>query len=176
MTARSGRRRRWAKRPVVPPASGRWSGGACWLMRSIGRRCRTFAAAMESRDSMDIQTYCERCGDTFAARYDATRHLLILECRRCDYTHQGLGLSGFQALSESQRQTLVKLVERTALAEGVPVPTITLVEQETKKAPPPVVYPAVKIPPLKLVQPTPDAPLGLLVQPLLPPEAFRAHA
>jgi len=125
---------------------------------------------------MDIQTYCERCGDTFAARYDATRHLLILECRRCDYTHQGLGLSGFQALSESQRQTLVKLVERTALAEGVPVPTITLVEQETKKAPPPVVYPAVKIPPLKLVQPTPDAPLGLLVQPLLPPEAFRAHA
>ncbi len=124
----------------------------------------------------DLATYCERCGETFAARYDATRHLLILECRRCGYTYQGIGLSAFQALPESQRHTLYRLVERTAMAAGEPVPTIIVMEQETKKAPPPVVYPAVKIPPLKLVQPTPDAPLGLLVQPLLPPEAFRAHA
>ena len=74
---------------------------------------------------MEISTYCEGCGNTFAARYDRARQCLTLECVPCDYSEITITLPDFRALPDEKQGALYDLLWRTAEKTGETVPTLT---------------------------------------------------
>lgn len=90
---------------------------------------------------MEIQTYCERCGNTFSARYDQTRQCLTVYCEPCEQGEITLATRDFLALPEAQQHLLQRLVERTAERNGEPVPTMTFAVTETQAQDAPSIQP-----------------------------------
>lgn len=72
----------------------------------------------------EIATYCERCGNTYSARYDPYRLCLVLSCEPCDYSELTIAAKDLLALPAGERERLHKLAERTAERNGEPLPTL----------------------------------------------------
>lgn len=81
-----------------------------------------------SGESLSREDYCERCGRTYTARFDATRHVFEIGCRRCDPSpREQLALYTLTDMEPSVREHWmarltrlgVAVEELPAMSEGV---------------------------------------------------------